>query len=174
MPAHPGTFLGMFWGSAKGVLWDKKLLWDETISAASPQTPDGCPDPCVARSSEGHQETTPFPLSDGLLLQNEPVVGSTPCLRYIYRYYQKLLDGTTKQNELSLGTYGKGGGRLTKAQALQKVRKFKDWRQGVGLHAHHQDWLHQIRPQPSVAGMSLKEAYDSWMSSSKQKKSVST
>jgi hypothetical protein len=70
-------------------------------------------------------------LGDGLLLQSEPVVGSTPCLRSIYRYYQQLLDGTTKQNELSLGTYGKGGGRLTKAQALQKVREFQDWRKGL-------------------------------------------
>jgi len=124
---------------------------------------------------KGSKKPAPYPLGDGLLLQNEPVVGSTPCLRFIYRYQQKLLDGTIKQNELALGTYGRGGGRLTKAQALQKVREFKDWRKGVGLHAHHQDWLRQNRPQPEEAGISLKQVCDAWMASpSRQEKSEST
>lgn len=124
---------------------------------------------------KGSKKPSPYPLGDGLLLQNEPVVGNTPCLRYIHRYEQKLLDGTTKSNELALGTYGKGGGRLTKAQALQKVREFKEWRKGVGLHAHHKDWLRQIRPLPEVAEMTLKQVCDSWMASpSRQKKSGST
>lgn len=124
---------------------------------------------------KGSKKPAPYPLGDGLLLQNEPVVGSTPCLRYIYRYYQKLPDGTTKQNELSLGTYGRGGGRLTKAQALQKLREFKEWRKSVGLHAHHQDWLLQNRPQPTEREMTLRDVCDSWMASpARQKKAPST
>lgn len=124
---------------------------------------------------KGSKKPSPYPLGDGLFLQSEPVVGSTPCLRYIHRYQQKLPDGTTKQNELSLGTYGKGGGKLTKAQALQKVREFKEWRRGIGLHAHHQEWLRQNRSQPEVAGMTLKQVCDAWMASpSRQQKSVST
>ena len=125
--------------------------------------------------SKGTKKPSPYPLGDGLLLQNEPVEGSTPCLRFIYRYYQKLLDGTRKQNELALGTYGKGGGRLTKAQALQKVREFKEWRQSVGLHAHHRDWLRQNQPDPELAERTLGEVCKAWMESpSRQKKSPST
>jgi hypothetical protein len=37
---------------------------------------------------------------DGLLIANEPVVGQKPCLRFIYRYFQKLPSGQRKQQEL--------------------------------------------------------------------------
>ena len=124
---------------------------------------------------KGSKKPSPYPLGDGLLLQNEPVVGSTPCLRYIYRYYQKRLDGTIKQNELPLGTYGRGAGRLTKAEALQKLREFKEWRKNTGLHAHHQDWLKQNLPQPADHEMTLREVCDAWMAStSRQEKAPST
>jgi integrase len=112
---------------------------------------------------------------DGLLIANEPVVGQKPCLRFIYRYFQKLPSGQRKQQELALGIYGKGGGRLTLVQARQKLLEFKDWRKQQGLHAHHEDWLKQNLPQQSQAPTTLHQVCDAWMASTaRQKKALST
>ena len=54
---------------------------------------------------------------NGLYLVNEPVVGNDPCRRFVHKYVQKLPNAVRKQQELPLGTYGKGGGRLTLVQA---------------------------------------------------------
>lgn len=58
---------------------------------------------------------------DGLSLVNEPVVGDVPCRRFVHKYVQKLPNGVRKRPELPLGTYGKGGGRLTLAKAIAKA-----------------------------------------------------
>ena len=71
---------------------------------------------------------------DGLSLVNEPVVGKDPCRRFVHKYVQKLPNGVRKRPELPLGTYGKGGGRLTLAQARQKL-----WRSRSG--AKGSDWM---------------------------------
>jgi hypothetical protein len=53
---------------------------------------------------------------DGLMVVNDPVVGSKPCIRFVHRYFQKVQGREkTKQNELSLGSYGKGGGKISLA-----------------------------------------------------------
>jgi integrase len=112
---------------------------------------------------------------DGLLLVNEPVIGESPCRRFVHRYVQKLPNGGTKQQELPLGTYGKGGGRLTLVQARQKVLAFKEWRTSVGFHAHHDQWISLNRPQESQLPTTLKEVCDAWLvSTARQKKAPST
>lgn len=112
---------------------------------------------------------------DGLLLVNEPVIGERPCRRFVHRYVQKLPNGGTKQQELPLGTYGKGGGRLTLVQARQKVLAFKEWRTSVGFHAHHDQWIALNRPQESQVPTTLKEVCDAWLASpARQKKAPST
>jgi integrase len=110
-----------------------------------------------------------------LLLVNEPVIGDRPCRRFVHRYVQKLPNGGTKQQELPLGTYGKGGGRLTLVQARQKVLAFKEWRTSVGFHAHHDQWMSLNRPQESQLPTTLKEVCDAWLASpARQKKAPST
>ena len=112
---------------------------------------------------------------DGLSLVNEPVIGDRPCRRFVHRYVQKLPNGGTKQQELPLGTYGKGGGRLTLVQARQKVLAFKEWRTSVGFHAHHDQWISLNRPQESQVATTLKEVCDAWLASpARQKKAPST
>ena len=108
---------------------------------------------------------------DGLSLVNEPVVGKDPCRRFVHKYVQKLPNGVRKQQELPLGTYGKGGGRLTLAQARQKVLAFKEWRKGIGLDAHHDQWLALNRPKDTLSAPTLKQVCDAWLASpSRQKK----
>jgi integrase len=116
-----------------------------------------------------------LPCGDGLSIANEPVIGEKPCRRFIHRYVQKLSCGGTKQQELALGIYGKGGGRLTLVQARQKVLEFKEWRKQQGLHAHHKGWLKQNLPEETQAPTTLKEVCDAWMASpARQKKAPST
>lgn len=112
---------------------------------------------------------------DGLSVVNEPVVGKDPCRRFVHKYVQKLSNGVRKQQELPLGTYGKGGGRLTLAQARQKLLAFKEWRKGIGLDAHHDQWLSLNRPKDALSAPTLKQVCDAWLASpSRQKKAPST
>ena len=112
---------------------------------------------------------------DGLFVANEPVVGQKPCRRFIHKYVQKLPSGKTKQQELALGIYGKGGGCLTLVQARQKVLEFKEWRKQNGLDAHHKDWLQQNRPKETQSLTTLQQVCDAWMASTaRQKKAPST
>lgn len=112
---------------------------------------------------------------NGLLVANEPVTGQKACLRFIHRYFQKVPNGKPKQQELALGIYGKGGGRLTLVQARQKLLEFKAWREQNGLFSHHDDWLKQTLPQETQRGITLREVCDAWLASpSQQKKAKST
>jgi len=118
---------------------------------------------------------TSDPCGNGLRIVNEPVVGNVPCRRFIHPYSQKLPNGVRKQQELPLGTYGKGGGRLTLVQARQKVLAFKEWRKGIGLDAHHDQWLSLNRPKDTLSAPTLKQVCDAWLASpSRQKKAPST
>lgn len=118
---------------------------------------------------------TSDPCGNGLRIVNEPVVGNVPCRRFVHPYSQKLPNGVRKQQELPLGTYGKGGGRLTLVQARQKVQAFKEWRKGIGLDAHHDQWLALNRPKDTLSAPTLKQVCDAWLTSpSRQKKAPST
>ena len=127
--------------------------------------------PLIAKGGKRDVQTC----GDGLLIANEPVVGQKPCIRFIHRYVQKLPSGEAKQQELAIGTYGKGGGRLSLVQARQKLLEFKEWRKQQGLHAHHDDWLRQKLPQQPQASTTLQQVCDAWMASTaRQKKAPST
>jgi integrase len=113
---------------------------------------------------------------DGLMVVNDPVVGSKPCIRFVHRYFQKVQGREKpKQNELSLGSYGKGGGKISLAQARQKLRAFKEWRSEQGLYAHHDDWLKKQNIPQQQTSMLLSEVCQLWLASpARLKKSLST
>ena len=111
----------------------------------------------------------------GLSLVNEPVKGAKACKRFVFKYVQKLPNGSTKQQELRLGVYGSGGGQISLAKARQEMNLFKDWRKNIGLHAHHKDWQSFKKPVEPLSVVTLKDVADEWMDSAiRQEKALST